>query len=370
MSSLEIDLGRGLLFHDSLVVRGGAERVMTQLAQSLPIHGWCVAQWDPQLFPIDLLNAPVHSLGVNASTPVWRTLAGLRAFRQAPLLEPVADWAIFSGFNAPAAVHQRMAQRSILYCHALPRFAYDLEDFYSSQLSLWQRPAFKAFNTFVRYQFERAIHSMDFVLANSINVQRRLQTFLGLSATVLNPPVPNHRFHWEPDQGYFLSTARLEDFKRVDRIIRAFQGLPEHRLVVTSDGRQRAALEALARGHSNISFTGALSDFELVKTMAQALATIYIPIDEDFGLSPVESMSAGKPVLGVAEGGLLETIVPNETGWLLSADPSVEEIRAGIQSIQPETARSMKAACQERARLFDLPPFIQGIQNAIVPERN
>ena len=57
-------------------------------------------------------------------------------------------------------------------------------------------------------------------------------------------------------------------------------------------------------------------------------------------------MSAGKPVLGVAEGGLLETIVPNETGWLLSADPSVEEIRAGIQSIQPETARSMKAACQ------------------------
>ncbi len=60
--------------------------------------------------------------------------------------------------------------------------------------------------------------------------------------------------------------------------------------------------------------------------MGGARASIYIPRDEDFGMSPVESMAAGKPVIGVAEGGLLETIVHGETGWLLPAEPSVEQI--------------------------------------------
>ena len=160
----------------------------------------------PAAFPIDLLNAPVHSLGVNASTPVWRTLAGLRAFRQAPLLSRLR-LCHFSGFNAPAAVHQRMAQRSILYCHALPRFAYDLETSiprsYRAGNALHSRPSIRSFAISLNGPFIRwTSHSPTPSMYNDGC------TFLGLSATVLNPPVPNHRFHWEPDQGYFLSTAR------------------------------------------------------------------------------------------------------------------------------------------------------------------
>ena len=81
-------------------------------------------------------------------------------------------------------------------------------------------------------------------------------------------------------------------------------------------------LERLANKAKNIKFVGIISDTHLKDLLSRCIATIYIPIDEDFGMSPVESMAAGKPVIGVAEGGLLETIVHKETGFLLQPNPN------------------------------------------------
>ena len=363
-------LGRGLIVHDALVVQGGAERVMSTLASALPASGWCVAAWDRATFPADEVGPRVTELGVTAKTPVLRTLAGLRAFGRVSAPETPYDWAIYSGFNAPVAVHRQLSTRSVLYCHALPRFAYDLHDYYLDQLPRWQRPAFRALVRHVRPRFEAALHEMDVVLANSENVRQRLQRFVGCDAQVLHPPVEAADFPWAEDQGYFLSTARLEDYKRVDRVVMAFKGLPTRRLVVTSDGSQRRRLEALADGAPNISFTGRVSDAELTRWIAGALATVYLPKDEDFGLSPVESMAAGKPVLGVAEGGLLETVKSGETGWLLSPDPSVEQIREAVRAIDPDAARAMRSACEQRAARFGLEPFLDGMRRALIGEEH
>jgi len=361
-------LGRGLIVHDALVVRGGAERVMTTLAEALPASGWCVAAWDRTAFPADQIAGQVTELGVTATTPVWRTVAGLRAFRRAPVPTDRYAWALYSGFNAPAAVHRGLADRSVLYCHALPRFAYDLHDYYLDQLPRWQRPAFHALVAIVRPRFEAALNAMDRVLANSENVRGRLERYVGCDAEVLHPPVRASDFPWREDRGYFLSTARLEDYKRVDRIVEAFKGLPSHRLVVTSDGSQRQALELLAAGAPNISFTGSVSDARLAEWIGGALATVYLPRDEDFGLSPVESMAAGKPVLGVSEGGLLETVIPGETGWLLPSNPSAEAIREAVLRIEPEAAHAMRASCERQAARFGLERFLEGVRAALLGE--
>ena len=363
-------LGRGLIVHDSLVVRGGAERVMTTLAGAWPGSDWCVAAWDRGAFPPEQLSGNVTDLGVTATTPVWRTVAGLYAFRRAPVPKDPYAWALYSGFNAPAAVHQGLAERSVLYCHALPRFAYDLHDYYLEQLPRWQRPAFHGLVSHVRSRFESALSVMDSVLANSENVRARLKRYVGCDAEVVHPPVRATDFPWQRDRGYFLSTARLEDYKRVDRIVEAFRALPAHRLVVTSDGSQRKALEALAADAPNISFTGSVSDAELIDWIGGALATVYLPQDEDFGLSPVESMAAGKPVLGVAEGGLLETVIPGQTGWLLSPDPSVEEIRAAVVGIEPAEAHAMRAACEHQAHRFGLERFLDGVGAALLGQES
>ena len=84
-----------------------------------------------------------------------------------------------------------------------------------------------------------------------------------------------------------------------------------------------------------------IKDKELKNLIGNAIATIYIPIDEDFGMSPVESMAAGKPVIGSGEGGLLETVVHDQTGWLLSPNPSAEEL---IQILKNEGIKNIKDA--------------------------
>ena len=137
-----------------------------------------------------------------------------------------------------------------------------------------------------------------------------------LESIVIYPPCDTEKFSWIGQGNYYLSTARLMPYKRIDLIIKAFTKLPEIRLVIASTGPDESHLKQLAQGLKNIKFVGDISDQELKKLLGNAIATIYIPKDEDFGMSPVESMAAGKPVIGYGEGGLLETIINGEAGWL------------------------------------------------------
>ena len=193
---------------------------------------------------------------------------------------------------------------------------------------------------------------MDVVVADSKNVQNRIQNFLGLESTVIYPPCDIDKFFWVGQENYYLSTARLAPYKRVDMIIQAFTQLPEKRLIVSSTGPEERYLKQLAEGFDNIQFTGDINDQELQKLIGNAVATIYIPKDEDFGMSPVESMAAGKPVIGVKEGGMLETVIHEKTGWLIPSNPSLENIIQAVGEATPEKTLSMRIACEEQAQNF------------------
>jgi len=95
--------------------------------------------------------------------------------------------------------------------------------------------------------------------------------------------------------------------------------------------------------------------------MGNAIASIYIPIDEDFGMSPVESMASGKPVIGVREGGLLETVIHGETGLLVSPDPSEEDLIKAVREMGAKTALGMRGICEARARRFTKEIFVDEI---------
>ncbi len=118
-------------------------------------------------------------------------------------------------------------------------------------------------------------------------------------------------------------------------------------------------LEEMARDAANITFTGWVGEKELRRLMGGAIATIYIPIDEDFGMSPVESMAAGKPVIGVREGGLLETVVHGETGLFIEPGDLEEGVVDAVRRLDARTARTMRRACEERAQRFSLERFVR-----------
>jgi glycosyltransferase involved in cell wall biosynthesis len=121
---------------------------------------------------------------------------------------------------------------------------------------------------------------------------------------------------------------------------------------VASGGEQEAELRARAAGAANIAITGWNDEAELRSLIAGAIATIYVPVDEDFGMSPVESMAAGKPVIGVAEGGLLETVVHEQTGFLVRSGFGANDLAEAVEWMDETRARDMRAACEARARLF------------------
>lgn len=347
------------LLYDFLQVAGGAERLMLELARGMPDRELIVSRRYPESNRLDLSReVKVREIGSPFTRLAGRIPEAVLAFRHRARFLARARSALYSGYYAPLAVrHQREGLRAY-YCHTPPRFVYDMRDFYLGGYPAPLRRAASAAFALLRHEYEGAIRRMDLVISNSRNVQARLERYCGIASTVVHPPIDTSRFRYVGDDGYFVSLARLAPYKRVDLVVRAFREMPDQRLVVASGGPELSRLQALADGATNITFAGWQDDAGLAELVGRSRAAIYVPKDEDFGMSPVEAMAAGKPVIGVAEGGLLETIVPGVTGVLLEPAPGIEAVIRSVRSMNSSRASAMRQDCIERASAFSTPVFL------------
>lgn len=354
------------VLYDFLQVAGGAERVTLALARALPGFQVVVARVSPAAEPLLVgFFGVVRTLGGAFSRPLGGVLEAIACFVGAAGFLARAETVIYSGFYAPLAVHWQRGGRRIYYCHTPPRFAFELQSFYRARYPWFLRLLFDVFTAWLRARYVRAVQAMDVVLANSDNVRRRLALCTGVRAQVVYPPVDVKRFRYLADEGYFLSTARLEPLKRVEVLVRAFLQMPHQRLVVCSGGSELQALQALAGDAPNIHFAGWTSDEALAEWMGRARASIYVPMDEDFGMSPVESMAAGKPVIGVAEGGLLETVQDGQTGVLLAPEFDEATLVSAVEAMTADRALQMRPWCEARAQAFSTEVFEAQIKSLV-----
>ncbi|MFK8047917.1 MAG: glycosyltransferase [Halioglobus sp.] len=354
----------GAICYDFFEVNGGAETVTEELANltNVPVYlGFVSPRYK---YKYETTKPKIH----NISFPVGyilKSLLGILSFYSSRGKLVRYKWVIYSGNNTLAASLRRNSG-NILYCHTPPRFLYDLYGYYLERFPWLLRPIFWLYVKAFRRYYEYAIRNMSCVVANSSNTSSRLQYYLGVESIVVHPPTDIARFVWKRQDQFYLSSGRCEPLKRVDLIVKAFLRMPEKTLIVSSGGSQLDELKLLARGAKNIKFTGWISLDEMSDLIGRCIATIYIPVDEDFGMSPVESMAAGKPVIGVAEGGLKETMVNFETGILIDQHRlHVHSICDAVEYISPEVALSMRSACEERAREFSLETFTVKMQDII-----
>lgn len=358
---------KGVVLYDFMLVQGGAEKLTLALLDGLPDADLVYGFRDRKAFPDSSMSKYRQlDLGAESAIPGWRSVKVMRAFAQVGDAIRDYDWAIFSGSNAPLAVHSRPGGRNYYYCHTIPRFAYDLRNYYRARYPFYLQPALSLLAHYVRQHYEPAIAKMDKVIANSQNVRKRLRHFLNVDAQVVNPPIDTEGFRWLGQGDYYLSLARHEPFKRVELLVDAFRHMPDKKIVIASGGTQFQSLKERAHGTTNIMFTGWIDEKQLQALVGNAIACLYIPIDEDFGMSPVESMAAGKPVIGAAEGGLLETIVDGETGILLA--PSfidAEHIIEAVGYLDKKRALAMRNDCEARARNYSNNRFIDEIQQLL-----
>ncbi|MFA9394513.1 MAG: glycosyltransferase [Halodesulfovibrio sp.] len=355
------------IFYDFLLSQGGAEKTTILLQQALGGH-ICVAYTEEDNL-LSYETSTVKCISKKQTSPGLPTLDGLWSFyTKTKFLLPHTGTALFSGSNAVLAACNHPIGENILYCHTIPRFAYDMRKFYRERLPFWKRLPFDALCLVTRASYRHSLTKMDTILVNSRNVQERLKKYTGYDSEIVYPPVDTKKFSFKPAGNYYLSTSRLEEFKRVDVIIKAFLNMPDKRLIIASSGSHEAELRVLAGDAQNIQFAGWIEDDVLQNLIENCIASIYIPIDEDFGISPVESMAAGKPVIGVNEGGLLETVLHKKTGYLCDATP--DELITAVQWLTAERAKKMQRECENCAAKFDDDVFIKKMKTYILGSTN
>jgi len=168
----------------------------------------------------------------------------------------------------------------------------------------------------MRWRDRASARRITTIVANSTAVRDRIRAFWRRDARVVFPPVETDGFLPAPPsegEDYYLVVSRLVPYKRIDIVIEAFNhlGLP---LKIVGDGRARAQLEEIAR--PNVSFLGRLSDEEVRNLTARCKAAVFMS-EDDFGISQVEVQATGRPVIALARGGVLDSVVPDVTGiWV------------------------------------------------------
>ena len=348
-----------LFLYDYFVVMGGAEYFAQRFSEIFGarivvgnIDSACFN--DEEVRKLGLVNLDLFDK--NPVAKYFKLNFGFRKFGKSEIPE---DTVVLSGIHALNAAPglKKSNKQVVYYCHTIPRFAFDLQNFYENDMGFIKALLFKVFCVYVRWDFYYCARSVDKFLCNSKNVARRIKAYTGIEATPVYPMVDTEEFQFIEYGDFYLSTARLEDHKRVDLIVKAFLKMPDKKLVVLSGGGQSDYLRELAKDAENIKFTGWTDRETIIDYMGRCIASIYIPIDEDFGISPVESMAAGKPVIGVDEGGLKETVIHGETGYLCSSEVDVEAVVDAVNTLSVEKCKTMQNACQERAKAFSAANF-------------
>jgi glycosyltransferase involved in cell wall biosynthesis len=204
-------------------------------------------------------------------------------------------------------------QLHIDYCLTPTRYVWDYEGYAAREgvgqvANLLLRPMIRWLQRWDRLAADAVNH----FIAISREVQVRVARYYQRDSTIIYPPVNTDRYRPSCDspEDYLLVISRLIPYKRIDLAVRACSelGLP---LIIGGEGRDRAALEAIAG--PSVRFLGRVSDEDLGDLLARCRAFIF-PGYEDFGISPVEAQAAGRPVIAYGAGGALDTVKDEETG--------------------------------------------------------
>lgn len=204
-------------------------------------------------------------------------------------------------------------------CYSPKRDFYDLREYYFKRASLKK----KALLTLKRILFKKiddiSVKKMRKIATNSGNVKKRVRKYHKTDSEVCYHGISYEKYKQGKYNNYLLSVARLEKPKRVEAIIKSMKYVKSKkvRLYVVGDGPDKEKIKRLCEDYENVRFLGRVSEKKLIGLYANCLGAISVPVNEDWGLIPLEAAASGKLVIGADEGGLKESVINGETGFLL-----------------------------------------------------
>ncbi|PIG94071.1 glycosyltransferase [Gloeocapsopsis sp. IPPAS B-1203] len=302
------------LVHDYLTQKGGAERVFELLCRRYPDADVFTSLYDAKN-TIDLGERIVYTTGLQnipGAKKYFRLMAPLYfpAFRTLDLQD--YDLIISSSSSFAKAVRKRIGAKHICFCHNITRFLWDTATYLREYRDYqYLHPVLEKIFGAMRQVDLKYSQEPDYYVANSQIVARRIQQTYRKPALVINYPIDVTQFQFSREKDdFYLASARLISYKRIDVIIEAFNWLGWS-LVILGNGPERERLES--RALKNIRFLGHVSDKERAFLMSKATSVIVAAL-EDYGLVPIEANTSGTPVIAYGAGGVLDTQIPGKTG--------------------------------------------------------
>jgi glycosyltransferase involved in cell wall biosynthesis len=242
--------------------------------------------------------------------------------------------------------------RHVCYCHTTMRYVWDQRAQYFGTGA--KAALLSPFLHYLRTWDVASSNRVDTFAANSAFVAQRIERYYRRPAEVVWPFVDLETYRPEAgDRGdYYLVVSAFVPYKRLDLAIEACRRLGR-RLVIVGDGPEGRRLRRLAG--PDVRFTGPLAPGALREAYAGARALLF-PGEEDFGITPLEAMACGTPVIAYGQGGATETVLAGQTGAFFP-EPSAASLAEAIAAWENTPHRGISAACRERAQQFSRAAF-------------
>jgi glycosyltransferase involved in cell wall biosynthesis len=329
------------LIHDHLAQDGGAEKVLKVFSDMFP-------------------EAPIYTLlyekkhvakyfnDRRIETSIIQKLpGGIKHYQWYLFFMPIAvEFFDLSGYDLVISDASAFAKGvitkpdclHICYCHTPTRYLWSDTHQYINELKYnrWFKKIISLVLNRIRIWDRLAADRVDVFIANSKTVQKRIAKYYRRTSTVIYPPVETDKFtivdlsKQSSQEKYWLAGCRLAPYKRIDLVIKAFKILGnEYKLKIFGDGVDLERLKILAGDAENIEFLGRVSEEDKAKLFQNAQAFIN-PQEEDFGITVIESMASGRPVIAYRRGGATETVIEGKTG-LFFDDQTPESLTAAVK---------------------------------------
>lgn len=348
--------------HDWLTNMGGAERVIinfTEIYKGAPVYTIAYNR--------DNMDIALKNIDVRTSFIQKFKNASKNHQKYFPLM-PIAweqfnfneyDVVLSSSSSCAKGIVTSPDTLHICYCHSPMRYAWEFYYEYVKEVKGIKKMLTPFLMNYMRIWDVTSSNRVDYYIANSKNVAKRIWKHYRRQSDVIHPPVKGKFFSiGNVDEEYFLIVSRLVSYKKIDLAVQAFNEL-NIPLVIIGNGNQLEYLKSIA--NDNIRFLGRQSD-DIIKEYYSKCSALIFPGEEDFGITPLEAQASGRPVIAYGKGGALETIIDGETGLFFN-EQKVEALKQAVKKFTK--LKFNKTTIREHALMFDEEIFMRKIKQYV-----
>jgi glycosyltransferase involved in cell wall biosynthesis len=351
---------------DWLVTYAGAEKVLEQILNVFP---------DADLFAlVDFIPEGQRDFIKNkkvTTTFIQNMPKAKTKYRNYLPFMPIAieqldvsayDLVISSSHCVAKGVLTGPDQVHISYVHSPIRYAWDLQHQYLKEAGLAHGLKSKIARLIMHYMRiwdTRTSNGVDYFIANSRFIGRRIWKCYRRKSDVIYPPVDVEKFQLCTEkEDFYMTASRMVPYKKMGLIVEAFNHMPDKKLIVIGKGPEFDKIQKVAG--PNVTLMGYQPDVVLRDYMERAKAFVFAA-EEDFGITPVEAQACGTPVIAYGKGGALETVrgygkETNPTG-IFFYHQNIESIIGAVEKFDKIRNQISYEDCRRHAESFSIPRF-------------